>query len=784
MRSVFKRFRTDVAIVVVLAFTVFFNLSLASYSALDPSFSSTGHGIRIRNLCGIVGSFVADGFYQIFGISAWFIAISAIVIVYLALRNRLEELRAKLTLGLTALILICAVVGLHFPDTRFFNGQVTAAGAVGLGVSTLVTKGFNVVGAAVVLWSTLLITLIALTQISLGSLKGVFKKPTASIGKFFLFLANQFQLALVEIFSQRKKLKARIATPAPIMKPQSQPMFVLNQHEVEDPSVSDDKSLPPVPDSPRGYPPIPNNEKFRDLEIDTMASSPKKLVPRATRVIENWELPKLSLLLDPPASRIKVDEREIRATTSVLEEKLAHFSIGGHVTAVRPGPAVTMFEFKPDADVRIARITELADDLALALSSESIRIIAPVPGRDVVGIETANSQREKVYLKDNLTDGAFWDEKIKLPVVLGKQATGAPKVVDLRKMPHLLVAGTTGSGKSVFVVSVLTSLLFRHSPKTLRLILVDPKQVDLAAFQKVPHLLMPLVNDPRKAVNSLKWAIQEMEKRYRSMSRFGARGIEEFNDIAKDLTKTQREEHDQINHEMEQLPGARTYYFAPQPYIVIVVEEFADLMSVDRINVEQAVVRLAQMARASGIHLILAVQSPRRDVVTGLIKTNIPGRISFKVASKLDSRIILDDSGAERLLANGDMLFHAPGVSRPERHHGAWLSEEEINRLTKFWSDQAEPVFDEKAMKTVENNHVESEGFDGMEEMSPESEERYDEILAYVSEQKEVSASLLQRKFRLGYPRAARMIEIFEKEGIVGPANGSKPRQVLTFRET
>lgn len=781
MRKLFKHFRTDVAIVVLLAFTAFFNLALASYSALDPSFSSTGHGTRIRNLCGIVGSFVADGFYQIFGISAWFIAISAIVIVYLALRNRLEELRAKLTLGLTALILICAVVGLHFPDARFFNGQVTAAGAIGLGVSSLVTKGFNVVGAAVVLWSTLLITLIALTQVSLGSLQGAFKKPLTSVTKFFWFVANQFKIALLEIFSSRKKSKNKLATPAPIVKAQSQPLFVLNQHEVDEPNQ---EALPPVPETPRPYPPIPNNEKFRDLEIDNMVSSSKKLVPKVTRVVENWELPKLSLLSDPPTSRIKVDEREIRATTSMLEDKLSQFSIGGQVTAVRPGPAVTMFEFKPDADVRIARITELADDLALALSSESIRIIAPVPGRDVVGIETANAQREKVFLKDNLTDGGFWDDKIKLPVVLGKQANGAPKVVDLRKMPHLLVAGTTGSGKSVFVVSVLTSMLFRHSPKTLRLILVDPKQVDLAAFQKVPHLLMPLVNDPRKAVNSLKWAIQEMEKRYRSMSRFGARGIEEFNDIAKDLSKSQREEHDQINHEMEQQPGARTYYYAPQPYIVIVVEEFADLMSVDKLNVEQAVVRLAQMARASGIHLILAMQSPRRDVVTGLIKTNIPGRISFKVASKVDSRIILDESGAERLLANGDMLFHAPGVSRPERHHGAWLSEEEINRVTKFWSDQAEPVFDEKAMKTVENSDAESDGFDGAEDMSPEAEERYDEILAYVAEQKEVSASLLQRKFRLGYPRAARMIEIFEKEGIVGPANGSKPRQVLTYRES
>jgi S-DNA-T family DNA segregation ATPase FtsK/SpoIIIE len=449
---------------------------------------------------------------------------------------------------------------------------------------------------------------------------------------------------------------------------------------------------------------------------------------------------------------------------------------------------VTMYEFKPNADVKISKITELADDLSLALSSESVRIIAPIPGRDVVGIETSNSQRETVYLKDILANDKFWEESMKLPLCLGRQADGESKVVDLRKMPHLMVAGTTGSGKSVFVVSAITGLLFKHSPKTLRLILIDPKQVDLASFNNIPHLLMPPIREPKKAVSALKWAIREMDKRYRSMSKFGARGLESYNDITAKFSKEDIEKHELTNTEWEQdARKLEQYYFTPQPYIVIVVEEFGDLMAVDKANVEQLVVRLAQMARACGMHLVLAMQSPRKDVVTGLIKTNIPGRISFKVASKMDSRIILDDSGAERLLPNGDLLYLAPGVSKPQRHHAPWVTEAEIASVMKFWCNQGEPQYDVFAMRALEGSgggfdlgggaDGEDGGFGDGEEN--EYDERYDEILSFVSAMKEVSASLLQRKFKLGYPRAARMIEIFEREGVVGPANGSKPRQVL-----
>jgi S-DNA-T family DNA segregation ATPase FtsK/SpoIIIE len=313
------------------------------------------------------------------------------------------------------------------------------------------------------------------------------------------------------------------------------------------------------------------------------------------------------------------------------------------------------------------------------------------------------------------------------------------------------------------------------------LILVDPKQVDLAAFNRLPHLLMPPIREPKKAINALRWAIKEMEKRYRSMAKFNARDLETFNQTVQKLGSAKLAEHEQINAEHEGAHNGQSYYYTEQPYTIIVVEEFGDLMAVDKSNVEQCVVRLAQMARACGIHLILAMQSPRKEVVTGLIKTNIPGRVSFKVAGKMDSRIILDESGAERLLSRGDMLFLAPGISKPQRHHGPWVTDEEIKQACEFWTQQAEPEYDPLAMRALEGSGASAEmggDFSG-DNIDGEFDDRYDEILAYVSTLKEVSASHIQTRFRLGYPRAARLIEVMEQQGVIGPASGSKKRQVL-----
>ncbi len=743
MSKVFQKFRQDVAAISWISLSLFMGLALASFHPTDPSFNSTSRSLASQNWCGFVGSFAADALYQLFGLSIWLTVGAFARHGILILQGRGEKFwSSRTTWGAWILLLSASLISTYFPQVKVFDEQIYLGGILGLAVSKMLVGILNSVGVQVVLWASFLVVFLFYAEKTLTELthplSGLFKKM-----KGFRF----------------KKPKMEIPQRAVAKDPQApavEAQFVLKA------SLPEQLEL-----------------QLPDLDIARPAESPRKVFrPKIQRKIENWELPKLSLLEDPPQSRIRVDEKEIKKKADLLKEKMAHFSVTGDVVAARPGPAVTLFEFKPDADVKLSKITELADDLSLALSSESLRIIAPIPGRDVVGIETSNLQRETVFLKDMLVEESFWSTESRLPISLGKQVDGEPNLVDLRRLPHLMVAGTTGSGKSVFVVSTLIGLLFRHSPQTLRLLLIDPKQVDLAAFEKIPHLILPLVTDTREAVSALKWAVSEMEKRYRSMSEFAARGLEGYNETVASLKAEDIERHEQINQEWESTPGKRneTYYFRPLPYLVVVIEEFGDLMTVDKANVEQSVVRLAQKARACGIHLILAMQSPRKEVVTGLIKTNIPGRVSFKVSSTMDSRIILDETGADRLLAQGDLLFRNPGGSNLIRHHAPFLKESEVSTVCRFWSEQSSPQYDESAMKALRVSEAEDstgEGVDG------ELDEKYDEILAWASTMKEISASLIQRRFQLGYPRAARLIETFERQGVVGPAQGSKPRQVL-----
>ncbi len=785
MSQLFKRFSRDIIGLIWLSTGIFLALALATYHPTDPSLNSiSSHSVRVHNACGYFGSFLADILFQLVGFSAWLIVLSQFKLAWKSFRGG-EGKKSRLGGLWVCLFLLTAasLFALYLPNHRYFSGQVLASGMLGAMIERALVRVFNPTGVAIILWTSSLIWLVFYTEKTLGEmLKGANKisGPIAVSlanarkiwGRLAPKLASAFespQILIANADSSSAQHNALIE-PRSAQKSQSPQFFTIDERNK--PNFGE-INIEPADDS----------EKVEEAPKKRAISLKKPIQTR----IENWELPKLSMLEDPPFNRKKIEEREIRDKAQRLLNKLKHFGITGEVVGAKPGPAVTMFEYKPNADVKISRITDLADDLSLELSSESVRIIAPIPGRDVVGIETSNSSRETVYLKEILASEEFWDEKIALPLALGCEADGSQKVVDLRKMPHLLVAGTTGSGKSVFVVSLLTGLLFRHSPKTLKLILIDPKQVDLASFSRVPHLAMPPIREPKKAINALRWSIREMEKRYRSMAKFGARDIESFNKTVGKLNASDIAEHERINQEYEgALQTAQTYYYSAQPYTIIVVEEFGDLMAVDKSNVETGVVRLAQMARACGIHLILAMQSPRKDVVTGLIKTNIPGRVSFKVASKMDSRIILDESGAERLLSRGDMLFLAPGVSKPLRHHGPWVTDAEIQSVCQFWTSQAEPEFDPTAMRALEGSAgsgpspdgESSDGFEG-DAMDGEFDERYDEILAYVSTLKEVSASHIQTRFRLGYPRAARLMEVLENQGVVGPANGSKKRQVL-----
>lgn len=801
MNSFFKRFQHDVRAISLLGLGLFLTLSLASYNPQDPSLNSIGQGLKTLNYCGLIGSFLADLIYHIFGLTAW-VAIAALFYVafnsFKAEKTHLKDIRHLL--GFVMVAFMGALATIYFPEAKFFDGQIYPGGLVGMALSMGFVKIFNSVGAQIILWTGTLMLFVFCFEYSLQeALEGPLEKLQHRLGVWLKGGSKKqpsLWSRLASGWTWPKILKAKgttdkvaeqnaaaTASTAANMKIGSSrpPQFIEEDSAEEGEEELLDASELEVTDE-------------EDSDVEVSAYEPparrKVIMPvKAPRRVENWSMPKLSLLEDPPVSRIKIDEKEIRRKAEITLDKLKQFDVNGQITAAKPGPVVTMFEFKPNADVRVNKVTELADDLSLALSAESLRIIAPIPGRDVIGIETSNAQRETVYLKDLLADEMFWSEEYKLPIALGKQTNGDPRIVDLRKMPHLLIAGTTGSGKSVFTVSTITGFLFKHSPKTLRMILVDPKQVDLAAFGNIPHLIMPPIRDPKKAVYALRWAVKEMEKRYKSMSKFGARNVEQFNEIVEKLSTDQLAEHERVNAEYETqgIMKLEQYYYTPQPYIVVAVEEFGDLMAVDKQNVEQNVVRLAQMARACGMHLILAMQSPRKEVVTGLIKTNIPGRISFRVASKMDSRIILDEQGAERLLSQGDMLFIS-GSGKSVRHHGPYLKESEINEIAKFWSDQAEPEYDPLAMRALEGGPsqgsftgmgADSTDFSGDFGGEDEYDEKYDEILAWAATQKAISASLIQRRFKLGYPRAARLIEVFEKEGVVGPANGSKPRAVL-----
>src|SRR5262245_43713916 len=482
-----------------------------------------------------------------------------------------------------------------------------------------------------------------------------------------------------------------------------------------------------------------------------------RLVRNISRALSHYKLPSTEMLT-PPAPRSEMAEAELMERARQLAEKCAEFNVSGQVKQISPGPVVTTFEFKPDPGVKYSRITSLVDDLCLALKAESVRIDR-IPGKSTVGIEVPNSHREMIRLREVLESKRFHESKSKLTLALGKTIDGANYVADLTKMPHLLIAGATGAGKSVALNTILTSMLYKATPEEVKFILIDPKRLELGLYADIPHLLSPIVTDPKRASYALQCAVAEMENRYKRLASYGVRNIEQYNAEAESNSKRGQ---DSIEDEEAK----------PLPYIVVIIDELADLMMVSARDVEESITRLAQMARAVGIHLVLATQRPSVDVITGLIKANFPSRISFRVSSKVDSRTIIDTNGAEQLLGQGDMLFLPPGTSRLVRVHGAYIDEKEVKRIADFVRSQGAPAYDEQI--GLSEKELQGDEFGEMKK-----DEKYDEAVRIVIEMGRASTSVLQRRLRIGYGRAASIIDMMEREGIVGPEDGSKPRQVL-----
>lgn len=732
-----------------LAFGSFTLLCLISFNNNDPSFNNNLHPDVIRNFGGVVGAHLADLFFQLIGLPAFLVPLACFLFAWRLLKFRDVKVRFyKIAAFIMLLITMDGLLTLHWNQVNLFGQRINeAGGAIGRILADPLQNYLNFTGAFIVLLVFFLVAFMLVARFSMV----LFLEGLAERAGGFLNKRRDAR----QVRKKEKALKKGIRLD-------KQPIII--QPEVV--------SLP-APTTKITKP----KRKKNDAPLDQEAF--EFLEPSGT-----YHPPTLNLLDHEGEAAAPIDRDALMMNARLLEKKLKDFGVDGEVSEVKPGPVVTMYEFAPAPGVKVNKIAGLSDDLAMALQALSIRIVAPIPGRGVVGIEIPNKTRETVYLKDIFQSAEFQKSGCKLPMALGNDIFGHTVVSDLAKMPHLLVAGSTGSGKSVSINTMILSLLYRASPRDVRLIMVDPKMLELSIYEGIPHLLLPVVTNPKKAALALAWAVREMERRYKLMADKGVRNIDGYN---KKVAKEEKEK-EKLRAKGEMVVEAMPEPLDPDmiipepeeelehghlPLIVVIVDELADLMMVAGREIEESVARLAQMARASGIHLILATQRPSVDVITGLIKANFPTRISFKVFSRTDSRTILDSMGAESLLGMGDMLYLPPGSGVLQRVHGAFVSELEVQRVVDFLKKQGDPEYD----KSILDAPATSDGGSAGDE---DYDEKWDEALAIISESRQASISMLQRRLRLGYNRAARMIEKMEQEGIVGPSDGtSRPREVF-----
>ncbi len=695
----------------VLVFTL---IGLLTWHPGDPSIHAAGSGGRVQNLFGPAGAHWAGFLVGTAGLAAFWVPV-----LLLLLSLQVFGSHSARSIGCTAaggLLLIFATAGLFAmgeDPVVIFEKSYPAGGLVGHPLQALLSRYFNPAGAAVLLGLLVLVGFILATGFSL---LGFFRRLRAA------WAAASDRLLTWYLKRRERRERARRGLQAEAEKRRQR--------------VKEVRVAPPAPKPPK-IAPAPRQEVFEFMHGG-----------------KGYRLPPVTLLEDPDPHPVSQDPESLRMQSALLEKKLEDFGVNGRVVAVSPGPVVTTFEYEPAPGVKINKVANLSDDLALALRAASIRIVAPIPGKAAIGIEVPNPVREIVKFKEVVASAAFEKSRSRLTICLGKDIVGNPVTAELDKMPHLLIAGATGTGKSVALNAMICSLLYKARPDEVKLIMVDPKRIELSSYDGIPHLITPVVTDARKATNALFWAVREMERRYERLSELRARNIRQYNQKIEGEPKGGEGKPERL------------------PYIVIVIDELADLMMVASRDVEVALTRLAQMARAAGIHLILATQRPSVDVLTGIIKANFPTRLTFQVSSKTDSRTIIDTNGAESLLGAGDMLFLPPGTGKLQRIHGAFLSEGELTRIVEFVRQQEKPDYDRQV---TEDRPAESHGSADGEDY----DERYDEALELVVRTRQASISMVQRHLRIGYNRAARIIERMEREGVIGPSDGVKPREVI-----
>ncbi len=775
---------------------LFLMLCLISYHPQDPSWNSVTGSKHALNLTGLAGSYTADLCFQLLGLSAFSLPVFLWLLAWKWIRSSDIQAAAIKVFGSVVLFLSISTALSIRPFWRPWNGAFSAGGVIGILIADSLLSSLNLIGSALVTGICLILSLYLISKFSMAIVAKWLAGPLSFLGRLFerwakwreqrLALAQERSEQRAAIRAEKRAAKAAAAAqsavmPAapPVAEPASQaapvhyeppipvidplaspPETAVEEHpghhespirELEDQPPADASRPPWETPEPAPEPPAPTR---RRKPVPEMVDHPA------------YRAPSTELLNEVPA-RNPFDSIELKEIAGRIKSKFEEFNVHGGVVQINPGPVVTTFEFKPEAGVKYSRITTLTEDLCLGLQAESI-LIERIPGKPTVGIEVPNTRREVISLRQILESEEFNDSNSRLTMCLGKDISGRIKVAALESMPHLLIAGSTGAGKSVMLNSMIMSILYKSTPDEVRMILVDPKRLEMGLYEGVPHLLTPVITDAKKATYALRNAVGEMERRLKLLAGQGVRNIDQYNKKVRALANEPRslfEEEDEILEED----------LKPLPFILIVIDELADLMMLERANVEEAVARLAQMARAVGMHLVLATQRPSVDVITGLIKANFPSRISFRVATRVDSRTVLDVMGAEHLLGKGDMLFLPPGSSRLTRVHGAFVTEAEINRVVEFWKSQARPDYDQTFLQAppADDEDGEAAEFEGGEDPA------YQDAVRVVLEMGKASTSTLQRRLRLGYGRAARILDMMQHEGIIGPPDGSKPREVL-----